>query len=66
MSLEEAKEESHNLLQEQGFSVSCPELTSSVANAGGGSRTHMGVAPRRILSPLRLPFRHAGAEMLRV
>ena|GEM_PF-6128088 len=29
-------------------------------NTGGGIRTHTGVTPRRILSPLRLPFRHAG------
>jgi hypothetical protein len=36
------------------------ELSAPVANAGGGNRTHTGVTPRRILSPLRLPFRHAG------
>ena len=27
---------------------------------GGGIRTHPGVPPQRILSPQRLPFRHAG------
>jgi integrase len=45
--------------------VSCRSETAPVVNAGGGSRTHMREAPRRILSPLRLPFRHAGAELRR-
>ncbi len=34
--------------------------SAPVGIAGGGSRTHTGVAPQRILSPRRLPFRHAG------
>src|SRR5205085_2342372 len=36
-------------------------LVACCQSAGGGIRTHTGVAPRRILSPLRLPFRHTGA-----
>ena len=40
----------------------CRPESDSVMSAGGGIRTHTGVAPRRILSPLRLPFRHAGAS----
>ena len=39
-------------------------LTNRVESAGGGSRTHTGVPPRRILSPLRLPFRHAGLSLV--
>ena len=31
--------------------------------AGGGIRTHMLVTQRRILSPLRLPFRHTGLRL---
>ena len=31
------------------------------SNTGGGSRTHTGVSAQRILSPQRLPFRHAGS-----
>lgn len=34
--------------------------TDTDMNAGGGIRTHTKVTLRRILSPLRLPFRHAG------
>ena len=30
-------------------------------STGGGSRTHTGVSAQRILSPQRLPFRHAGS-----
>ncbi len=37
-------------------------LTSS-AGAGGGTRTRTGIAPQRILSPLRLPFRHTGVRI---
>ena len=36
-------------------------LTSSVGT-GGGTRTRTGIAPQRILSPLRLPFRHTGVR----
>ena len=32
----------------------------SLPNAEGGSRTHMPCQGRRILNPLRLPFRHSG------
>ena len=32
-----------------------------VSHTGGGSRTHTGVSAQRILSPQRLPFRHAGS-----
>ncbi len=49
-----------NPLEPSGLDAQCRMLTAPVASAGGGIRTHMGVAPRRILSPLRLPFRHAG------
>src|SRR6185437_8578815 len=35
------------------------------SSTGGGNRTHTGVPPRRILSPLRLPFRHAGTVLVR-
>ena len=34
-------------------------------NTGGGIRTHTGVPAQRILSPQRLPFRHAG-ELIQV
>jgi integrase len=37
-----------------------------VGSTGGGIRTHTGVSPRGILSPLRLPFRHAGSGLGRV
>ena len=33
------------------------------AGAGGGSRTLTGFEPRRILSPVRLPFRHSGTRV---
>ncbi len=49
-----------NLMSEAVLSGTCRLESGSVGDAGGGSRTHTGVAPRRILSPLRLPFRHAG------
>jgi hypothetical protein len=45
---------------EVGLGGSCSDLSAPDIIAGGGSRTHMGDAPRGILSPLRLPFRHAG------
>ena len=35
-------------------------IAAAELSAGGGSRTHTGVPPQRILSPQRLPFRHAG------
>src|SRR5262249_12477244 len=44
--------------------VSLPENEASdrlQPITGGGNRTHTGVTPQRILSPQRLPFRHAGA-----
>ena len=33
------------------------------AGTGGGTRTRTGIAPQRILSPLRLPFRHTGVRL---
>ena len=33
-------------------------------NAGGGNRTHTGGPDQRILSPQRLPFRHAGRPLI--
>ena len=33
----------------------------SIAGTDGGTRTHTEIALQRILSPLRLPFRHTGA-----
>lgn len=33
-----------------------------MTNAGGGSRTHTALPGQRILSPQRLPFRHAGSR----
>ena len=38
-----------------------PQSNRRNSNTGGGNRTHTGVPPQRILSPQRLPFRHAGA-----
>src|SRR5262249_40871563 len=43
-------------LENRESDVSCRVLS----NTGGGNRTHTGVPPQRILSPQRLPFRHAG------
>ena len=37
-----------------------PGLFGSIQNTGGGIRTHTLVPQERILSPQRLPFRHAG------
>ncbi len=34
-----------------------------LAGAGGGTRTRTGISPQRILSPLRLPFRHPGISL---
>jgi integrase len=48
--------------QDKGFCASGRGLSVAVGSAGGGSRTHTGVAPQGILSPRRLPFRHAGPE----
>ncbi len=45
------------LFLELTFSVTLCELS---LGAGGGTRTRTGIAPQRILSPLRLPFRHTG------
>ena len=42
------------------YSYCAPPGNRRKLNTGGGNRTHTGVTPRRILSPLRLPFRHAG------
>ena len=53
----------HKSNESEGLDGSCRDVTGTVMNAGGGSRTHMGVPPRRILSPLRMPFRHAGAAI---
>ncbi len=39
--------------------VSLP-INRHKSNTGGGIRTHTGVTAQRILSPQRLPFRHAG------
>ena len=36
------------------------ELMLKAVGTGGGTRTHTRIAPQRILSPLRLPFRHTG------
>lgn len=52
----------HNPHDSSDLDGSCRSESGPVVNAGGGSRTHMGVTPRRILSPRRLPFRHAGPE----
>jgi hypothetical protein len=52
-----------NSLESSGLDVSCRAETGPVINAGGGSRTHTKVTPRRILSPLRLPFRHTGRSL---
>ncbi len=35
-------------------------------NTGGGDRTHTGITPQRILSPQRLPFRHAGTIQIQL
>ncbi len=46
------------------IATTCPsvsERANDVAITGGGNRTHTGVPAQRILSPQRLPFRHAGA-----
>ncbi len=51
----------HNSLDSVGLDASCRGKSGPVVNAGGGSRTHKMVTHRRILSPLRLPFRHAGS-----
>ena len=40
----------------------CTSLLLSNAGTGGGTRTRTGIAPQRILSPLRLPFRHTGIQ----
>jgi hypothetical protein len=37
-----------------------PGLFGLIQNTGGGSRTHTPLPRERILSPQRLPFRHAG------
>jgi hypothetical protein len=34
--------------------------------AGGGTRTRTGFSPQRILSPLRLPFRHPGSNFAKI
>ena len=38
-----------------------PGWDGLIQSTGGGSRTHTGVSAQRILSPQRLPFRHAGS-----
>ena len=38
-----------------------PGWDGLIPSTGGGSRTHTGVSAQRILSPQRLPFRHAGS-----
>ena len=38
----------------------CPVRVLSIKNAGRGIRTLTGASSQRILSPLRLPFRHPG------
>jgi hypothetical protein len=38
----------------EGLDADCRSLSAPVVNAGGGIRTHTGVPPRRILSPLSL------------
>jgi hypothetical protein len=47
-------------VDDSGVAASCRMDSALVANTGGGSRTHTGVPAQRILSPQRLPFRHAG------
>ena len=43
-----------------------PRMTISRKSAGGGSRTHTGLSPLRILSPMCLPFHHAGSVRGRI
>lgn len=44
-----------NPLEMEDLDASGRSLTAPESTAGGGSRTHTRVAPKRILSPLRLP-----------
>ena len=44
----------------QGFAG----LVLKLVGTGGGTRTHTEIALQRILSPLRLPFRHTGGLRL--
>jgi hypothetical protein len=53
---------SRNPLVLSGVDASGRVVSPLSVSAGGGIRTHMRVTPRRILSPRRLPFRHAGRE----
>ena len=48
------------LLESQKFR-DLPDWDGLIQSTGGGSRTHTGVCAQRILSPQRLPFRHAGS-----
>lgn len=49
-------------LFESGVAGFCRLVSDAVESAGDGIRTHTEVPLRRILSPLRLPFRHAGCR----
>ena len=40
--------------------VAIGDISLSKNSAGGGTRTHTGFSPLRILSPMCLPFHHAG------
>ena len=46
--------------RKEQYAVPLLVRSEKVFGAEGGTRTHTGISPLRILSPVRLPFRHLG------